>query len=208
MSLAAPSPVAPSFRSLPYDVEHRASRTAAIVLMALLVPVLAAVLLPAALMLTFAAHDLWDAAAHKPLPATILAAGLIAWIGLLLAAAKHTLQHFGTRRRVRIAGGHVTVNETGLLRATRWSAPLGEFKGIAHHVRATLSGVRHELILVHSVRSRSVLLYAAPAIAQATIDDAARLLGRPQVAAAVQQRGSQRGSVTSIVAAMPEARTA
>src|SRR5262245_19221135 len=108
MSLAASSrvPVQP-FRSLPFEVEHKSSRTGTIILLALLVPALAVVVLPLTLVLAFASHDLWDAATHKPLPVLVLGGGLIAWVGLLLISAKRMMQHFGSRRRVTVAHDRV-----------------------------------------------------------------------------------------------------
>jgi hypothetical protein len=206
MLQAAPSRSAPpsTFRSLPYEVEHKASRATPIILMLLLVPAMAMVMLPLGLVLAFASHDLWEAMAHKPLPATILGAGLIAWLGLLLAAAKRLLSHYGNRRRVHIDADRVTVAEKALFGSRQWSAPLGDFSGIAHHVRTTLSGVRHELILVHPSRDRSVLLLAALAIGQSTIDQATHLFRLPQIPAHPLHRNAQRDVESSIVEALPQ----
>ena len=208
MPQAASSRIALSpFRSLPFEVEHKSSRTAAIVQIALLAPVLAMVVLPIVLVLTFASHDLWEAIAHKPLPATILGAGLIAWLGLLLMPAKRLILEFGNRRRVKVCAERVMVDDKGLFRSTHWSATLSEFSGIAHHVRATLSGVRHELVLVHPLRDRSVLLLAANAIGQSTIEQAAHLFRLPQVPAHPLHRISQREFNSSVVAALTEPQT-
>jgi hypothetical protein len=78
----------------------------------------------------------------------------------------------------------VTVREVGALRSRAWTAPLSEFAGVAHHIRSTLSGLRHELVLVHRVRGKSVLLLqTANAVPQATLERAAALLALPQVSA-------------------------
>jgi len=201
------APASP-FRSLPFEVEHKSSRAAAIVQILLLVPVLAMVILPIVLVLALAPHDAWEAMTHKPLAATVLGAGLIAWLIVLLVPAKRLILGFGQRRRVRIASERVTVDDKGLFGSRHWSAPIAEFSGIAHHVRATLSGVRHELVLVHPLRERSVLLLAANAIGQSTIDEATRLLRVPQVAAHPLQRIDQRGFNSSVVAALAEPQTA
>ena len=209
MPQAASSRIAPSpFRSLPFEVEHKSSRTAAIIQMALLVPVLAMVVLPIVLVLTFAAHDLWEAITHKPLPAAVLGAGLIAWLGLLLMPAKRLILEFGNRRRVKIDAERVMVDDMGIFRSSHWSAPLAEFSGIAHHVRATLSGVSHELILVHPMRERSVLLLAANTISQSTIEQAAHLFRLPQAPAHPLHRITQRDFDSSVVEALTEPQTA
>jgi hypothetical protein len=203
---AASSRVAPPspFRGLPFIVEHRASRAAPIVLLLLLIPALAAVVLPLGLTLAFAPHDLWDAVAHKPVSATVLGAGLIAWLGLLLAAGRRLLSHLGSSRRVRIDAQHVEIVQKTLFRSRQWAAPLAEFTGLAHHVRTTLSGVRHELILVHPSREGSMVLLSAHAIGQATIDEAARLFRLPQIPALPKQHKAQRGMESSVVEALPQ----
>jgi hypothetical protein len=209
MPQAALSRVAPApFRSLPFEVEHKSSRTTAVVLMALLVPALAMVVLPVGMILTFASHDLWDAATHKPLPVLILGGGIVAWVAMLVVSAKRLVQHFGSRRRVTIAQDRVIVDDSNWFGSSQWSAPLAEFSGIAHHVRATLSGVRHELVLVHTAGDRSVLLYAAQAIPQSMIDQASHMFRLPQVEAHPLMRLMQRGLESSVVEALPAAQTA
>ena len=192
------------FHSLPFAVEHKSSRTTALLLMALLVPVLVMVILPLGLVLIFAADDLWQALSHKPLAASILGTGLAAWVALLLAAAKRLVQRFGNRRRVRIDGASVMVDDSSVFASSNWSAPLVEFSGIAHHVRATLSGVRHQLVLVHPEQELSVLLYATHAMPQSTIDHASRLFRLPQVAVHAQPPFTERGLESFVVEAIPE----
>ena len=58
-----------------------------------------------------------------------------------------------------------------------WSEPLSAYAGVAHHVRASLSGTRHELILVHPEREKSVLLSVAPRTTQAEVNRVINLLG-------------------------------
>src|SRR5262245_64881055 len=106
---ASPRIAQSPFRSLPFEVEHKSSRTAAIVQILLLIPVMAMVVLPVVLVLTFASRDLWEAISHKPLPSAVLAAGLVAWLGLLLIPAKRLILDFGNRRRVRIEIGRAHV---------------------------------------------------------------------------------------------------
>ena len=163
------------------------------------------VVLPIVLVLTFASHDLWEAITHKPLPATILGAGLIAWLGLLLMPAKRLILEFGNRRRVQDRCRARNGRRQGLVPLQPLVGAVGEFSGIAHHVRATLSGVRHELILVHPMRDRSVLLLAANAIGQSTIEQAAHLFRLPQVPAHPLHRISQRDFDSSVVEASDRA---
>jgi hypothetical protein len=174
---------APAFESLPFSAQHAASRTGALLILLLLVPLLCVLIVPAGLILIYATEEVQRAFAHHPLATAMLGSGLATWAALFLVPAKRIIQRFGNRRRVTIARERVTVVDDGLFRSSHWLAPLAEFRGIAHHVRATLSGVRHELILVHARRDRSVLLYSADTIAQSTIDRASALFCLPQLPA-------------------------
>ena len=77
----------------------------------------------------------------------------------------------------------VSVSDCAVLGSRSWQAPLEEFSGIAHWVRSSLSGVRHELHLVHPDPRKSLLIHRADHISQATIDAAGALLGLPPVPA-------------------------
>jgi hypothetical protein len=89
----------------------------------------------------------------------------------------------GRGRTVIIAEGHVTVRERGPFRNRLWSAPLSRFVGVAHRVRSSLSGIRHEIMLVHPECARSVMLEIGDRIEQARIDEVSGLLGLRQVPA-------------------------
>lgn len=199
---------APSFDSLPFNAEQTSSRTAAVLMLLLLIPVLCLVIVPVGLVLVLATGEVRDAIAHHPLAAAILGAGLAIWVALFLVPAKRIIERFGNRRRVTIARERVTVADESLFGSRLWSAPLADFRGVAHHVRATLSGVRHELILVHPTRNRSVLLHSADAIAQSTIDRATALLRLQQVPAHELYLFTQRAAGSSSIEVLPEAQAA
>ena len=93
------------------------------------------------------------------------------------------LARAGTARVVDITAGSVRVTDRGPLRSTTWTEPLGAYRGVAHCVRTSLSGVRHELILVHADARRHVLLAAAPAMPQSLLTRTASLLALPEIAA-------------------------
>lgn len=177
----------PLFDRLPFRVEQKTSRASAVIMLLLLVPAVAAMLVPVGLLAAFATPTLWAAAEH-PGAAAQVALGLGIWTLLFVVPAKRIIQRFGTSREVRIEHGLVTVRERGGFRSRAWTAPLSTFCGVAHHVRSTLSGVRYELILVHKDRSRSVLLCAGDRIPQSTIDSAAALFGLPHVPAGALYR--------------------
>jgi hypothetical protein len=172
----------PLFDRLPFSVEQKSSRASAVIMLLLLVPAVATLLVPVGLIAAFATPALW-AAMERPAAALQVVLGLGVWTVLFVLPAKRILQRFGTARDVRIEQGLVTVREQAAFRSRVWTAPLSDFSGIAHHVRSTLSGVRHELILVHRQRPKSVLLHAGDRIPQSTIESAAALLGMPHVPA-------------------------
>lgn len=111
--------------------------------------------------------------AEKPGSVARVALGLALWCGLLGWPAGRLLARLGRRRTVTISAGLVAVTEDGPLGRTLWSEPVDRYLGIAHHIRSSVSGNRHELILVHPDRRRSVLLAAAARITQAETDAAA-----------------------------------
>ena len=65
MRQAVASNVAP-FDSLPFNAEQTSSRTAAVVILLLLIPVLCLVIVPVGLVLVFATGEVRDAIAHHP----------------------------------------------------------------------------------------------------------------------------------------------
>jgi hypothetical protein len=196
------------FDGLPFHAEHRSSRIGAVLMLMLLIPVLSLVMVPVALVLVLAADEVRAAVMHHPLPAAIVGIGLISWTALLLVPAKRIIQRFGNRRRVTIADEHVTVADDSLFGSRQWSAPLREFRGVTHHVRASLSGICHELILVHPVRDRCVLLHSARAIEQATLDRATALLRLQQIPAHEADRAKQRAAEASAIDALTQAQAA
>jgi len=210
MPQATPSIVASAcpFDSLPISIERESSRTSALVVLALAVPALCAVIVPVVLVLAFAAREVWEAMINKPVEVAGLASGRVAWAALFLVPAKRIIQRGWNHRNVRITTERVTVSDKGMFSARLWTAPLAEFRGVAHHVRATLSGVRHELILVHSVTGRSVLLHSADSISQPTIDRAVALLCLPQLPARELYRVTRRGSSLPGLAPRAEAQAA
>lgn len=112
----------------------------------------------------------------------LLCAGVT--IGLLLLAVplRAGLARLGGAGTVRLVDGRVHVARNGLLSGEQWSAPMSEFCGVTHHIRATLSGARHEIILVHPEPSKDVLLNLASRHPQEGSAFYADLLGVPEIA--------------------------
>lgn len=119
--------------------------------------------------------------AGRPMLAVELVAGLLVLLALfgwpLVSLAKSAVH----RRVIRIEGAFVTAEERGLTGVSRWAEPLSNYVGIAHRVRSSLSGVRHELVLVHPRPSRSVVVHASPLISREVVAQAARLLSLAEI---------------------------
>jgi hypothetical protein len=117
---------------------------------------------------------------HPALSLEILSAiGFL--IYLMALPTRRQLARLTTTRSVEIAHGRVAVTEGSYFGDWAWAAPLGSYTGVAHHVRASLSGTRHELILVHADRDKCVLLSVAPRTTQAEVDRVATLLGHKEI---------------------------
>jgi hypothetical protein len=171
------------FDRFPITIDQRSSITSALVMLMLLGPALGILALLIGLLAALAAEPATALGiiAEKPFAGVQLALGVALWTALFVAPLKGLVQRFGIRRKVRISESAVAVAEIGLFGSKIWSARLSEFRGIAHVVRASLSGLRHELILVHRERGRCLVLYADDRLAQGVIDRAAALLRLPQI---------------------------
>ena len=119
----------------------------------------------------------------RPLVAFQLTLALLFWIGLFAWPLKGLFNRLAWRRLIEITPETVSVTDERTFGSGAWTAPLGTYKGIAHHVRASLSGNRHELILVHPEAECSVLLLTAEHISEIDISRMTRMLGVPQVSA-------------------------
>jgi hypothetical protein len=190
--------------SLPLTIEHASSRTSNAIMLALLVPALAILIIPLGLLAAFATPAV-SAGANNPVAAAQAFIGLCMWTALFALPCKRLIQHFGRAQHIHIEAGVVSVSERGAIGCRDWNAPLSEFCGVAHHVRATLSGWRHELILVHPDRSKRLLLCASDAIPHSTIERAAKLLGVAQIPAAALFQSGTRERAPSAPAMLPAA---
>ena len=119
--------------------------------------------------------------AEHPASSALLAAGILVGLVLLTYPLRAGLARLGGSARVQMADGMVTVERKGLLGRNRWSEPLAQFCGVTHHIRATLSGPRHEIILVHRDPAKDVLLQLDSRHPQEGADHYARLLSLPEM---------------------------
>lgn len=169
----------PRLDSLPINVTQKFSCASTYTRLALLLPALLLVLIPAGSLFLLGPVPALAHAATHPGDAALAAGGVTAFLllfGLPFGRALHSL---AARRHVHIAAGCVTVEDCGLLGRRTWTLPLSAYAGIAHVVRTSLSGTRHELVLVHPVRAHRVLLCTADKLTDVDLAGAARLLRLP-----------------------------
>lgn len=119
----------------------------------------------------------------RPLMSAELAVAMAFWIGLFAWPLRRLYARVNGRRKVEISRSIVAVRDEKLLSTKTWMSPLSAYKGITHRVRASLSGSRHELVLVHPDASRSVLLMVSEYISASEIQRFAGHLGLPQIQA-------------------------
>ena len=150
----------------------------------LIIPGLGVLLVPAALagfLLLFA--DPTAIAPYDGLTFSALALLPVLWFALTALACLSVLPRMRRKRLVTVTAEQVSVIETGLTGARSWRLPVGAYRGITHHVRASAGVVNHEIILVHGNPDRSVLLHTAPIVNQTSLDHFSGLLRLPVIAA-------------------------
>lgn len=176
---------ATALESLPIHLEQSTSHASVVLKALLMVPALAAVAVPLALL---GAHAMAEPApftmlAEHPMEAVQISLGLMLWCALFVWPLRLVLARAGAARVIDITADTVRVTERGPFRSTTWAEPLGAYRGVAHYVRTSLSGVRHEMILVHADPRRHVLLAAAHTMPQSLLTRTASLLDLPEIAA-------------------------
>ncbi len=176
---------ATNFESLPIAFIGTSSRGSAVTRLLLLVPAMAILFVPLSLVIAHAQGEpsALDTVAARPISAVQVALGIAIWCGMFLLPLREIIMRLGSQRTVRIDSETVDVTEKTPFGTTTWQASLKDYAGIAHHVRTSLSGTRHELILVNKSAARNVLIAVADRIPQSTLDRAKELLGLPEVPA-------------------------
>lgn len=119
--------------------------------------------------------------ADHPGSTLLLTAGTILGLFLMLFPLRAGIARLGGHTRVQLADGQVTVERRGLFGLDHWTAPLAQFCGVTHHIRATLSGARHEIILVHPEPAKDVLLNLGTRHPKDGADHYAQLLGLAEI---------------------------
>lgn len=185
--------------ALPLSLELTGPRLGPWVMTLLLVPLAGLALAPFALL---AAHALENGGAReimlaRPLAALQLGLGFLILLAGMALALTRAMAGIGRKRSIDISDGHVHVRDRTPFGRRQWSAPLAEYAGLSHHIRATLSGARHELILVHPKRSRTLLLHIAPRLTRSEVAATAAALGLAEVDPAALYRRSRSGAIAA-----------
>ncbi len=132
----------------------------------------------------------------RPMATLQIVAGLLLLATLILIPVRRLFASVGRTGLIEIDDRMVRVRETGLLAGRSFAEPLAAYEGAAHRIRTTLSGVQHEVILVHPDARRDVVIaleaarpsmtptamiarLALPEIALADIPRARRIAGTP-----------------------------
>lgn len=188
--------------TFPLLSQQSSSKQASIFNLALMSVLAAAVVLP---QLALAVHALARADTRalilaNPLLALDMVLAMAVWLALFGWPLKRLVAGLNWQRNVEITPEAVAVRDDGIFGPAAWSAPLKDYTGIAHHVRTTLGTARHELILVHPERNRSVLLLACEHICESDVRRFCRLLGLPEVPARELYR---LGKPVTVVSAEP-----
>ena len=186
-------PCAP-ITALPLSLTQTPSRSAPVLTLALACPAALAALAPYYLMAAHAAAQNSSLFVERIEASTLLTLALILWSALFGWPIVRRLTRIGICRQIAISSASVDVTERGPFMNRAWTEPLTGYTGLAHHISSSLSGTRHELLLVHPNPARSLLLRAATTIGQNEIDQAARVLGCREIAPQVFYRRNTRSN--------------
>lgn len=120
---------------------------------------------------------IWDRLSTSPVNALGALVGVGIWLAMFGIPSWRAMQRLGWILDIEIKDRTVAVRERSLLGTRSWHCPLEQFEGISHHVRTSLSGTRHELVLIHPERERSLLVHMAETISKNETDAFAQRFG-------------------------------
>lgn len=150
----------------------------------LLAAMSAAVALPGGIMLaTVGEASGLGLLAERPLAALQTGLGLLLCGVLLAAPAIRILSRLFARREIVLHGETVEILCHTPVGIRRRQVPISAYQGVAHHVRASLSGLAHEIVLVHPRSELSVVLMSVDRVTQDMMDECKALFGLPEVPA-------------------------
>ena len=177
-------PAAPP-TSLPLTIRQTTSIAGSLGKLALLLPATVALLSP---FLLLADHLIAEptsrqALMERPVSTAQLVIGLAFWAVLFAWPLKRLVARFARSREIAIAGGMVEVVDRGVLGRRTWCEPVASYCGVVHVVRSSVSGSRHEVLMLHPKRRHSVLVAACDRISEGDVRDIAALFSLPVIPA-------------------------
>lgn len=184
-------------QQLPLNLEQKPAPVSLVLKLCVIVPTTFALLLPFLLVGEAVALDDAVRAVLLDRPRVLVPLGLALafWAVLFAWPMQRIAGGLARSRQVSIRHGVVNIGEKRLFSNKSWNVPLSEYVGVLHHVRASISGLRHELILLHADRDRSVLLAISNRFSQADIDSVTSLLGHREVPPAAIYKTQGRRSI-------------
>lgn len=94
----------------------------------------------------------------RPMATLQIVAGVLLLATLILVPVSRLVARVARTALIEIDDRVVRVKETGWLARRSFTEPLAAYEGAAHRIRTTLSGVQHEVVLVHPDASRDVVI--------------------------------------------------
>lgn len=164
-------------------ISQQSCRLSALTQAALLTVLLALVLTPFAILAVEAI--LQPATRDKLMASPAITASALSgagtWLAMFGIPAWRAARLLRWNVEIDIRDGTANVRHTTLFGTRTWKCPLGEFEGLSHIIRTRLTGTRHELILVHPDRERSLLIHMADTITHKEAEALATRLGLSQL---------------------------
>jgi hypothetical protein len=121
-------------------------------------------------------------AIERPMVTIQIIAALLLLSTLFLVPARRLAIRAGRGSLIEIDGRSVRVSESGYLSGRSFAEPLDAYRGVAHRIRTTISGIRHELVLVHSDMRRDVVIALDAGHAHVTPARLMATIGLPEIA--------------------------
>jgi hypothetical protein len=171
------------FESLPITLEQSTSPMSTLIIGSFIAVAATVLLAPFGLLAAHATAEpaAFQAAISQPATAVQLGLALIVALGFVTVPLHLLLRRWQQPRRIIVSQQSVSASDAKGPARGNWNEPLSAYQGVTHHIRTSLSGAQHEIILVHAQPAKSVVLHVADRIGQPEIEAIARLLNVPQV---------------------------
>lgn len=146
--------------ALPLRLEFRSNHLITLKFFMMALPALAMAAAPIAVaaLLAVQAPEAYMMLTDRPWSLGPLAAGFLL-IAAFIAYCLNQLYHrLATRWHIEIDTDNVRIERQALFSTRSWSKPLGSYRGITRRARTSLSGTRHEIVLLPELGNAEILL--------------------------------------------------